>query len=525
MRSISPFATGLAVALLLAPAARAEQVLHRPIPSEPESLDPQKTTGAIELSIDRDLFTGLIVLDPHGQPAPGVAESWDESPDHKIWTFHLRKTGKWSNGDPVTAEDFVYGFRRLVDPKTAAADYTDLAEVANAEAIATGKEKDLTKLGVEAVDPYTLRVTLVRPRTILPFILTDEMLSPMPHAAIEKWGNDWTKPEHMVSNGPYMMKDWVPQSHVTLVKNPGFYDAASVKIDRVDFVLCETAETEYKQFEAGELDWTRLTRTHLAAAKRDEADRFISGDIYGSYFVFFNMAKGKFAGDERLREAFSLAIDRDVLVNKIEPLGEKAAYAVTPPWFADYDRPEPPAAMTDQAQRLARAKQLMADAGYGPEHPLEVTAIYTTDEDNRLVLLAMQQMLKPIGFELKLDNMEWQVMLSRQRQRDFDLGMESGLATYTDPETGMDNYRSDANDYSWGGYANPKFDALFHEAASAPDMATHRKLLSQAERLMLADYPIAPLWYYHRNRLTNPKLEGWDATIIYPQTRYLSFKG
>jgi len=525
MRFVPVLAAGLAASLLCMATAQAEQVLRRPIQAEPESLDPQKTTGAIELSIDRDLFTGLLVLDSHGFPAPGVATSWEESPDHKIWTFHLRQDNKWSNGEPVTAADFVYSFRRLVDPKTASADYADLHEVVNAEAIASGQEKDLTKLGVEAVDPYTFRITLDRPRTILPYILTDGQLSPLHRATIEKWGNDWTKPAHIVSNGPYAMTAWVPQSHIALARNPGFYDAASVKIDRVDLIVCETAETEYKQFETGELDWTRLTRNRLASAKRDEADRFTAADIDGYFFIFFNMTKGKLAGDVRLREALSLAIDRDVLVNKVEPVDQKPAFAITPPWTKGYDRPDPPAAAMDQAQRLARAKQLMTEAGYSPDHPLEITAIYTTDEDNRLILLAIQQMVKPIGIALKLDNMEWQVLVSRQRQRDFDLGMQAGLSTYVDPENNLDNYRSNAADYSWGGYANPKFDALFHEATAAPDMATHAKLLAEAERIMLAEYPIAPLWYYHRSWLTNPKLEGWDHSIIYPQTRYLSFKG
>jgi oligopeptide transport system substrate-binding protein len=524
MRFVPSLAAGLAFALLLGAQAQAEQILHRPIDAEPESLDPQKTSGAVELSIDRDMFTGLVVLDPHSEPAPGMAESWEESPDHKVWTFHLRKTGKWSDGTPVTAADFVYSFRRLVDPKTAAADYSDLHDVVNAEEIASGKEKDLTKLGVEAPDPYTLRLVLNQPRTILPYILTDEMMAPMPKAAIEKWGNEWTRPGHLVSNGPYMMKDWVPQSHISLVKNPNFYDAGSVKIDAVDFVVSNSADTEFKQFESGELDWTRLTKSRIQSAKRDQADKFTAADINGGFFIFFNMIKGKLAEDVRVRQAFSLGIDRDVLVNKVQPLGQKAAYTVVVPWTKGYDRPVPVAEAMDQKQRIERAKQLMADAGYGSDHPLELNVIYSTEEDNRLILLTVQQMLKPIGFELKLQNMEWQVFQAQRKQHDFDVGMMSGLATYNDPETDMDNYRSDAGDYSWGGYTNPKFDALFHQAAEAPDMPTHLRKLAEAETLMLADQPLAPLWYYHRSWLTNPKLQGWDHSVIYPQSRYLSFK-
>ena len=514
----------LAATILLTTAAQAEQILRRPIDAEPESLDPQKTTGNMEISIDRDLFTGLVALDAHDDPVPGVAESFDQSPDHKVWTFHLRPDAKWSNGDPLTAEDFVYSFRRLVDPKTAAADYSDLHEVVNAEAIATGAEKDVTKLGVEAVDPHTFRITLVQPRIILPFILTDVQLAPLHRATIEKWGNEWTKPGHLVSNGPYVMKDWVPQSRIILARNPAFYDAAAVKIDGVDLEVCDSADTQYKRFEAGEIDWTRLTRTHLAAAKRDAPDKFATADINGDFFIYFNMVKGKLADDKRLREAFNLAVDRDTLVEKIEPLGQQPAYGWNPPLLKGYAHQDMDSVTMSKADRLARAKQLMAEAGYTPDKPLELTAIYTTDEDNKLVLTAIQQMVKPIGIALKLDNMEWQVLVSRQKQHDFEIGMMSATATYNDPETGLDNYRTDASDFSWGGYANPKFDALFHQAASAPDMATHYRLLAEAEHIMLDDYPILPLWYYHRSWLTNPRLQGWDHSVIYPQTRYLSFK-
>jgi oligopeptide transport system substrate-binding protein len=524
MRFVPPVAAGLAAAFLLTNAAQAEQILHRPIDAEPESLDPQKTTGNIEISIDRDMFIGLVALDAHAEPVPGVAASWDQSADHKIWTFHLRPEAKWSNGDPVTAEDFVYSFRRLVDPKTAAADYSDLHEVVNAEAIATGKEKDLAKLGVEAVDPHTFRITLVQPRTILLYILTDVQLAPLHRATIEKWGNEWTKPEHIVTNGPYVMKDWVPQSHITLVRNSNFYDAAGVKIDGVDLEVCESADTQYKRFEAGEIDWTRLTRTHLALARRDAPDKFTTADINGDFLIFFNMVKGKLAEDKRLREAFNLALDRDTLVEKIEPIGQKPAYGWNPPMLKDYEHQDMAFATMSKADRLARAKQLMQEAGYTPEKPFEVTAIYTTDDDNKLVLTAIQQMVRPIGIALKLDNMEWQVLASRQKQHDFEIGMMSATATYNDPETVLDNYRSDANDFSFGGYANPKFDALFHQAASAPDMPTHYRLLAEAEHIMLDDYPIAPLWYYHRSWLTNPRLQGWDHSVMYPQTRYLSFK-
>ena len=525
MRLFPRLAVGAIAALLSTTGiARAEQVLHRFNSAEPESLDPHKMNSSDPLAIDRDMFIGLVTLDPHGKPVPGAAESWDVAPDGKTWTFHLRHDDKWSTGEPVTSADFLYSFRRLVDPKTAAEDPSDLKQVVNYEAIISGEEKDLTKLGVEAPDPYTLVLHLTEPRIALPFILTDMALAPLPRASIEKWGDQWTQPGHIVSNGPYVMKSWTPQSDIVLTKNPHFFDAKDVKFDTVHWLVTENLEAGLTRYRAGELDFIPLTRLHLPWARENLPDQLRSAPTNATTLLFFNMVKGPLAQDIRLREAINLAVDREVLVAKIDPRGEPPAYGMVPAITSDYTAQSMSFKGTPMAERLKQAKALMAAAGYGPDHPLSLNLIYTTDESTRQLMLAISAMLKPIGVELKLQNSEWQVFVSNMNQRNYDIGNYALIGTYDDYENGLDNWRSDAGFANPAGYANPKFDDLFHRGGTAKDMATRRELMQQAERVMLDDYPIVPLEFGQRNVLVNPKLEGYVTDVVVNQSRYLSLK-
>jgi oligopeptide transport system substrate-binding protein len=517
----------IAVAGLLlasAGASHAEQVLHRISEAEPETLDPQKSSAAGSLAIDRDLFMGLLTLDPQEHVVPGMAESWDLAPDGKTWTFHLHRDAKWSTGEPVTADDFVYAFRRLVDPKTAAADPSNLTQLVGYEAIVSGKETDLSKLGVAAVDPYTLRLQLTAPRLALKFLLTDPSLFPLHRASVEKWGAAWTQPGHLVGNGPFMMKSWVPQSGIVLVRNPNFYDAATVKLDEVDWIVTENLKAGLTRYRAGELDFIPLTRTDIPWAKANAADQLQTADVIGISFLFFNMAKGVMKDDIRLREAFNLAVDRETLVTKVDPRGEQPAYGVIPPLTSDYTPQSMAFKGMAMAERLAKARDLMREAGYGPDHPLKLKVSYATEESNRQLLLAIAAMVKPIGIALTFDNMEWQVFLDIENQRNFEIGFVNLVGTYDDYESGLDNFRSTAGIYNVNGYANPKFDDLFRRGGVSTDPLERRKLMEQAEKLMLDDYPIVPLEFYVRNVLISPKLQGYVAKVVYDQSHYLSFR-
>ena len=523
MRLASIVAAGCVLAFTIG-GAQAANVLHRPIEGEPESLDPQKTVSAFPLGVTRDMYMGLITLTDDGKPIPGVAESWDIAPDGKSWTFHLRHDTKWSNGDPVTAEDFVYSFRRLADPATAASDPSDLKQLVNFDAIQNGKEKDITKLGVDAPDKYTLRLTLTEPRIALKFLLTDPMLFPLHRASIEKWGNEWTRPGHIVTNGPFMMKDWVPQEQIALVKNPNFYDAASVKLDEVDWLSADNFDAALKRYRAGELDWVELRRSHYQWAKQNMADQLHHANDNSINFITINMAKGVLSQDVRLREALNLAIDRQLIVDKINPLDQQPAYSINPPVLSDYTTQSMPLKDMTQEERIKRAKELVAAAGYGPDKPLKLTVNYPTEDNTRQLLLAIRQMLLPIGIDLSLNNMEWQAYVANMNTRNFELGIMGASGTYDDYENGLDNFRSDAAESSYGGYASKNFDDLFHRGGTATDPVVRRQRMEQAERQILADFALVPVYYGVLNRVISPRVQGVVDTVKVPQSRYITLK-
>jgi oligopeptide transport system substrate-binding protein len=504
--------------------ARAEQVLHRPEAGEPESIDPQQTVSAGPRGIARDMFVGLVALSAEGRPVPGAATHWEVSADQKVWTFHLRADATWSNGDPVTAEDFVYAFRRLVDPQTGASDTSSVAQIVGALDLANGRSKDPMGLGVEAVDPLTLRLTLKEPRAALPLLLTDPTTFPLHRPTIERWGNLWTQPDHVVSNGPYTLTDWVPQAEIVLTRNPRFFDAGRVKIDTVHWIVAEDQEAALRRYRAGELDWVPLSRNTLSWAEHAVPGQIHAVPVNTTMVMAVDMTHGPLAKDVRLREALSLAIDRETLVTKIDPLGEPPAYAVVPDLVPDYT-PQAYAWRTDPREvRLARARKLMAQAGYGPDHPLALSVIYSTRESIRQILLAIRAMCQEIGVDLTPENREWQAFVGQLTSRNFDLAVLGVSNPYDDYEVRLGDFVSDPGPRNFTGYANPAFDDLFHRGATAPDGETRRSLMQQAEKLLLSDYPVIPLEQRVLKRLINPKLQGGADRIETPQTRYLYFQ-
>ncbi len=513
------------VALASFSPVNAETVLRRANQAEPETLDPQKTTGVYEATIETDLFEGLVTLDADRKPVPGAAERWETSPDGTVWTFYLRAGQKWSNGDPLTADDFVYAFRRLVDPATGAADFDPLHEVVTAQEIVAGKERDLGKLGVQALDPLTLRITLTHPRVILPLLMTDIAAFPLHKASIERYGNQWTRPGNIVTNGAYTLDSAVSHDQIVLKKNPEFHDADAVQIDTVRYILADNDATAFKRFRNGELDTTVAPLKELPWIRENMKPEFHSGLGLGVSFVFFNMTKGPFFDNPKLREALSLTVDREVLVTKVSPRGQQPAYGLVPPTVPDYT--SQPVFFKDmpKEERLALARKLYAEAGYGPQNPLKFSLLYTTDEELRVFLLAIASMWKTaLGIEVKLENREWQVFLNAVRQKDFDTGIMGTLATYADAEGFFDNYRSDAGFYNHSGYTNPAFDSLLATSKQAIDMGVRRDLLQQSERLLMTEMPIIPIQFSAINRLVSTRVSGWRDAISFPASRYLSVK-
>ena len=509
--------------LLAASAAQAEQVLRRANEAEPESLDPQKTTGLYESNVEHDLFIGLLTLDPEMKPVGGIAERWEASADKTVWTFHLRHDAKWSNGDPVVAEDFLYSFRRLVDPKTAASQTEQIRDVVNAEEIIAGTEKDLTKLGVAAPDAHTVVLTLKQPQIMLPMLLTDTNMVPLNRKAIE--GNsDWTRPGKIITDGPFTLADWTPNSEIVLKKNPDYFDAAKVALDGVRWVMSDNLDTGFKRFRAGEIDVARVPRTQIKWARENLGAVLHAGDVFGQSALLYDMKNGPFVGHPKLREALSLAVDRDLIVTKIVPEGQKAAYSIVPPSISDYAVPMYEWKDKPMAERLARAKQLLSEEGYGPGHPFKFEITYTTNDQTRTMVLAIAAMWKSLGVEVTLQNQEWQVYESTMRQKTYAMGPLGGIVTYDDAMQFLEPYASSSTDQNTIGYSNPAYDKLLAAASVATDLKSRADLMQQAEQIILADYAEIPLYYSTINMLVAPKVGGWRDTNPYIQSRYLSLK-
>ncbi|WP_425450152.1 peptide ABC transporter substrate-binding protein [Virgifigura deserti] len=506
--------------------AMAEQVLHRGNGTEPETLDPHKSTGVTENVIENDLYEGLVTLSAEGKQVPGVAESWDISDDGTVYTFHLRQDAKWSNGDPLTAEDFVYSFRRAVDPDTAA-DYAPiLIPIRNAEAIIAG-EMPVDQLGVKAVDPHTFRMTLNGPTPFILGVLSHNISFPVHRATVEKFGNEWTRPGNAVTNGAFMMTDWVPQSQVTVVKNPHFHDAENVKLDKIVYYPTEDLAEELKRFRAGELHITYdIPSEQIKWAEENMADQFHNTPYFGTYYYVVNLTREPLGSSLKLRKALALAIDREILTDKVTQGGELPAYSWVPPGVEGYDQQEVDFAKMSQAERNALAKKLYAEAGYGPDNPLELELLYNTNENHRKIAIAVASMWKQtLGAQMTLTNKEWKVYLEDRDLKKHELARAAWIGDYVDPLNFLELFLSNAGERNDAGYNNPEFDRLLAEAAKPENVDKRMDILEQAEAVFLADMPLIPIYHYTTQHMISPDVQGWEFNVldIHPG-RYISLK-
>jgi oligopeptide transport system substrate-binding protein len=519
---------GLASAASLTGPAAAETVIHRGNGAEPESLDPHKLTGVPEANILYDLSEGLLVLSPKAEPAPGVAERWDISDDGTTYTFHLRQNAKWSNGDPVTAEDFVYSLRRAVDPATAS-DYAPiLGVIKNAEPIIAGEEKDLTKLGVEAVDPHTLKITLNSSTPYFLGLLTHSISWPVHKATVEKHGDQWTRPGNSVTNGPYTITEWTPQSRIVLTKNANFWDAANVKVDKVVWYPIDDLAEEFKRFRAGELDVTSTVPSdQIPWIRKNLAKQYHNVPYLGTYYYVVNLTKEPLGSNLKLRQALALAIDRQILVDKITQAGQLPAYSWVPPGIPGYEPAQTFDAKMSQAKRNEMAKKLLAEAGYGPDKPLNVEILYNTNENHRKIAIAIAGMWKKtLGVNAAITNQEWKVYLDTRDKKQFELVRAAWIGDYADASNFLDLFLSTAGERNDAGYNNSQFDELMKKASVTANPEERNKILQQAEQVFLDDLPIIPIYHYTNNYLVADKVQGWvDNVLGYQLTRYLSIAG
>jgi oligopeptide transport system substrate-binding protein len=498
-----------------------EIVLNRGNGAEPKSLDPAVIDGIWEARISGDMILGLTTEDAESRPIPGAAESWETSEDGLTWTFHLRDH-TWSDGVPVTAEDFVFAWRRILDPKTAAPYAYYLYPIKNAREVNTGSQP-ATALGVSAPDAKTLVVTLANPVPFMTEFLTHHTVYPVPHHTVEAKGADWARPGNFVSNGPYVLTEWVPNDHITLVKNPRFYDAANVKIDVVNYYPTPDGEAALRRLRAGELDTQDpIPPLQIDFLRTNMADALQIAPTLTISYLSINLTR-KPLDDVRIREALNLAVERETLVERIIKLNDLPAYNMVPPGTANYPGG---VQMRFKAmpfeQRLARAQELMRAAGYSPERPLRIRWATTTNAVTRQTIAPLQEMWRRIYVDVQIDQSDTQINYQKLEDGDFDLGTAGWIADYNDPSNFLDVLRTGGgNNYSR--YANPKFDAALDQAARERDLAKRGQILAQAEQMMLDDYPVVFVRFQTQPAIVQPYVKGWiPSSKQINRTRWLT---
>jgi ABC-type oligopeptide transport system substrate-binding subunit len=518
----------LAAALILAgpigkiTPAVAEKVLRMANMAEPETLDPHKSSTTDASNILRNLFEGLMVLDPSGKVAPGVAESFSISEDGLIYTFRLRDNAKWSNGEPVTAPDFVYSLRRIEDPKTHSQYAEVLYPIKNAEEVNTGKAA-LTDLGVAARDAKTVEITLKAPTPYFLQLLTHTSSLPVNEKAVTRFGDEWLKPGNMVSNGAYMLDDVKPNSHIRIVKNPNYWDATKVTIDAVVFDPSEDRAAVLKRYRAGEFDVVRdLPDDQLGWLRQNMPKELHIAPYAGVYYYAMNTTKPPF-NDKRVRVALSMAINREILVEKITAGGQLPAYGFVPDGTANYTPQRVSWRTMSQAEREAAAQKLLREAGYGPNKPLRFELTYNTSENHKRIAVALAAMWKKINVNVDLVNTEWKVHLNNMRIGNFQMGRISWIADYNDAQTYLFLSQTSTKQQNYSRFSNPEYDRLMDEASLTGDARKRAALLEQAEGILLEELPVIPIYFNVSKNLVSTKVKGWqDNPLDYEYARNLS---
>ncbi|WP_318521032.1 ABC transporter substrate-binding protein [Photobacterium leiognathi] len=486
-----------------------KQELVRGNGTEPESLDPQKVSGVPESNVIRDLLEGLVNQDSKGNLVPGAAKSW-ETEDYKTWTFHIRDDAKWSNSDPVTAEDFVYTWRRLADPKTASpyASYIQMTTMANAEDIIAGKKAPET-LGVEAVDSKTLKVTLDKPVSYFASMLVHTSMKPVNQKVVEKFGDEWTKVGNYVSNGAYKLDTWVVNERIVLARNENYWDNKNTVINQVTFLPIENQVAAMNRFLAGELDMTyEMPNEHFKRLQKEYPQDVKVTPYLCSYYYEFNMTRKPF-DDANVRKALSYAIDRDVLAKFIVGKGETPAYNFTPLATNGLDVEMPEYSKLDQKQRLAKAKELLKAAGYDQNNPLKFNLLYNTSENHKKIAVAISSMWKKgLGVTAVLENQEWKSYLDAKRQGNFDISRAGWCGDYNEASTFLAIMRSD-HSQNYPKYSSAAYDKAIDDAVLAKTDAERAADYKDAEAKLAEDMPIMPIYHYVNARLVNPQLGGY----------------
>ncbi len=509
------------VALLCAASASA-QTLNRAGRGEPGSLDPHKASTQYEQALVLDLFEGLLAFDANGQPAPGIADSWAVSPDNRRYVFNLRSGLVWSDGSALTPEQVVASFRRLLDPKTAAPAAAQMYVIKNARSVNTGK-MELSSLGVTAA-AGTVAIELEAPVPYLPSLLAAAFAVVVPPQAFAN-PDGWTRPGVIVGNGAFTLVGWEPQSHITLVKNEKYRDAANVKLARVVYYPAGDTNAALARYRAGDFDMVM----EFPSAQTEQLIREMKTQAkltpsLLTYYLALNTREPKLS-DRRVRRALSLAVDRDTLVSKVVRGGALPASTFVPPATANYTPPVLDLDAAPYETRLKEAQRLLAEAGYGPGNPLRLTYAHTANQELRRIAVVIAAMWKRAGVELSLLNTEGRVHFSNLRQGVFEVAFVAWLADFNDAANFLSVLESASTASNYAKYDSAAYGGLLRQAAQTSNLGERAKVLKDAEALMLTDQPIIPLYTGATRNLVAHKVKGWrgNATDVH-LSRYLSLE-
>lgn len=478
--------------------------------SEPPSLDPHINTASNGNKIITALMEGLITYHPSNDnlPEPGVADSW-ETEDSQNWTFHLREDARWSNGDPVTAHDFIYSYERMLSPDLGAKYAQLLYLLKNSQEFNEGKITDFSQVGAKALDDHTLQLTLEGPTPYFLGLLKHHSWHPVHPPTIEAAGgmtkpdSNWTR-QNYVGNGPYVLKEWVISKIIKVEKNPLYWDAENVSIKEIHFLPIDDINTEDQMFNAGALHYQNTIPTHMFPVYQKEDNPYLHVEPWiGSYFYRVNVTEPHLA-DKRVRKALSLAINRRAITKRILKGAHFASLSITPDGIEGY---EPPHAGEFNPKR---ARELLAEAGYpnGEGFPRSVL-LFNSSEQHKQIAEAIQQMwLNILGIDFELRNQEWKTYLETQQNLDYDVSRAAWIGDYVYPDTFLTMFRTgDGNNMT--GWSNKEYDRLITESMTVADSTKRLAMLHEAEEILMDELPVIPIYHYARNYRIDPAVKGW----------------
>jgi oligopeptide transport system substrate-binding protein len=462
----------------------------------------------------RQLFEGLLSQDEDGNLVPGVAERFEASADKKTYTFYLRQNAKWSNGDPVTANDFVYAWKRAVNPETASpySWYMEIMNIKNGAEIIAG-EADVDSLGVTAVDDYTFQVELSDSLPYFPMMVNHSTVFPTHQATIEAHGSDWTKPENMVSNGAYKLTEHVVNERVEMVRNDQYWNNEDTIIEKIVTIVVPDENQGLIRWKAGEFDRGPVPSGQFKNLKAEFGEQAVSAPRLCNYYYTFNLSESgpEAFKDARVRKALSYALDRSVITENILQAGQEEAFTFTPSKTAGFTMPTVPYATMTQEARVAEAKKLLEEAGYGADNPLSFNLLYNTSEGHKQIATAMSQMWKSeLGVEATLNNMEWKTFLTERGEQNFELARGAWCGDYNEASTFLDLVRTTSG-YNDGKYSNAEVDRLMDEAKT---MADPNPNYTAIEQILADEMPIIPVYFYTTNFMLDDSVKGWPYNNI-----------